>query len=169
MLPRSWEPWWTLCWTACAASEESQQFPGLCQQQQHRSREVMYCLCYAHVGPQLQGCVQVWSARKDDERVQQRVIRMVGGCLSWEEKLRKLCLFSWRSRDFRRPLQQQPVYTLRRLWERAFLFTVLHAGMTMGTSGNNGSSEQVQGKSFLHESSQTAEKAAQRGCAASIL
>lgn len=81
------------------------------------------------------------SARKDEELVQQRVIRMVGGCLSWEERLRKLCLFSWRSRDFRRNLQS--VYTFRRLWERAWLFTVLHAGMAVGISWNNRSSERI--------------------------
>lgn len=59
------------CSTAYAASRESQQFPGLWQQQQqqqqHRSGEVMKCLCYAHVGPRVQGCVQVWPARKDDD------------------------------------------------------------------------------------------------------
>lgn len=126
------------CWTACTASKESQQFPGLCQQQ-HRSREVMNCLCYAHVGPQLQGCVQVWCARKDDEQVQQRVIRTAGGCSPWEERLRKPCLFSCSSRDFR-DLQQQPGYARRRLWG---LFTVLHAGMTAGISCKDRSSEQI--------------------------
>lgn len=36
---------------------------------------------------------------------------------------------------------QQPVYTFRRLWERAWLFTMLLAGRTMGISWNKRSSD----------------------------
>lgn len=136
VLKRSWEPWWTPCLTACPGSKASQQHPGqhpVSSSTDGRARQVIICLCYAHVRPHLQYCVQFWVARKD-VRVQQRATKMVGGCLSCEEKLRELGLFSWRRGGFRGPSSSLPA-PIGGYGREARLFTVLHTGTTVSVAG----------------------------------
>ena len=69
---------------------------------EYKSWEMMWQLYKTLVRPHLEYCVQFWSPhyQKDVEaleRVQKRFTRMLSGLegISYEERLEKLCLFSW--------------------------------------------------------------------------
>ena len=141
----------------------------------YRSEEVIRKLYCAYVRPHLEYCIQAWSPSYEKdcwllERVQKRATKMVNGIsnLAYEERLKKLNMFSLRYRRLRGDLIE--VFKFVNGLERGYLGEMFEFNRNDAIRGHkfkikvNHSRTRLR-QTFLHQQgSRTLEPAARKHC-----